>query len=133
MKITTAYTSDHEYTSTTENGQKVKIDMRPEGKTDMSPMELVLSALTACVAVEVASMMRKRRKTVVDLRIEANGKRQESHPRYFTDIHMVFTLVSPDANIEELEKAIKLAADSYCSVGSSLKATITHEGVIERP
>lgn len=133
MKITTTYNSDHEYTSTTEEGQSVNIDMKSEGKTDLSPMQLVLSALTACVAVEVASMIKKRRKTLIDLRIEADGDRQETHPRFFTNIHMIFTLVSPDANKEELEKAIKLAVEGYCSVGSSLKAKITFEGVIELP
>lgn len=133
MKITTQYNSNYEYTSTTSEGQSVKIDMKDEGKTDMSPMQLVLSGLSGCVAVEVALMIQKRRKKLVDLRIEADGTRQEVHPKYFTDIHMIFTLVSPDANKEELEKAIKLAVDGYCSVGSSLKANITYEGLIERP
>ncbi len=133
MKISTQYNSDYEYTATTEEGQSVKIDMKAEGKTDMSPMQLVLSALTACVAVEVALTMKKKRRQVVDLKIEGEGNRQESHPKYFTNIHLTFTLVSPDATLEELNKVIALAVDSYCSVGSSLNADITHEGRIERP
>lgn len=133
MKITTQYNSDYEYTATTEEGQSVKIDMKSEGKTDMSPMQLVLSALTACVAVEVALTMKKKRRQVVDLRIEGDGERRDSHPKYFTKIHLVFTLVSPDATLEELNKVIALAVDGYCSVGSSLNADITHEGRIERP
>ena len=131
--INTSYVSDNEYTSTTTEGQQVKIDMKDEGKTDMSPMQLVLSALTGCVAVEVVSIIKKRRKTVADLKIKADGKRRDTAPKYYTDIHMTFTLVSPDANKEELDKAIKLSVEKYCSVGSSLKANITFEGVIERP
>lgn len=127
MKINTNYISDYEYVSKTDEGQQVKIDMKDTGKTDMSPMQLILSALTGCVAVEVALMMKKRRKTVTDLHIEANGKRRDTDPKSFTDIHLSFTLTSPDAKVEELEKVTKLGLENYCSVGSSLNANITFE------
>lgn len=125
MIIKTKYNSDYEYTSTTENGQSVKIDMKDQNKTDMSPMQLLLSALTACMAVEVALMIKKKRKTVTNLDIEAHGTRRETNPKRFTNIHLKFTLESPDATVQELEKVTKLALDSYCSVGSSLNAEIT--------
>ncbi|QSE95985.1 OsmC family protein [Fulvivirga lutea] len=133
MKITTTYNSDYEYTSSTEEGQKVKIDMKDKGKTDMSPMQLVLSALSGCVAVEVALMIQKRRKKLVDLRIEAEGTRRNETPKGFTDIHLKFILVSPDATVEELEKVTKLGLENYCSVGNSLKANVTFDCAIERP
>ncbi|UII23787.1 OsmC family protein [Fulvivirga ligni] len=127
MKITTNYISDYEYVATTEEGQKVKIDMKDAGKTDQSPMQLVLSALTGCIAVEIALVIKKRRKTLVDLIIDAEGTRNGEAPKYFTNIHLKFTLVSPDANNDELYKATKLSLEKYCSVASSLKADITFE------
>ncbi len=133
MKITTKYKSDYEYTSVTEEGQSVKIDMKDMDKTDMSPMQLVLSALSACVAVEVALMIQKRRKNLTDLSIEAQGTRRDDNPRGFTSIHLIFTLVSPDASKEELEKVTKLGLESYCSVGNSLKADITFECRVLKP
>ncbi|MBL3655495.1 OsmC family protein [Fulvivirga sediminis] len=134
MKITTKYISDYEYEASTEEGQKVKIDMKDSGKTDQSPMQLVLSALTGCIAVEIALVIKKRRKTLIDLIIEAEGTRREEAPKYFTNIHLLFTLVSPDANNEELYKATKLSLEKYCSVASSLNADITFDTkVIEQP
>ena len=122
---TTKYVSDYEYESTAEKGQKVKIDMKAIGKHDQSPMELVLSALSGCLAVEVALMIQKRRKTLNDLEIKAEGTRRDEAPKYFTDIHLRFILTSPDANNEELEKVVKLSLEKYCSVASSLKTDIT--------
>ena len=90
MKITTQYVSDYEYKATTSEGHTVDIDMRKEDKVDQSPMEMVLSALTGCVAVEVALMVKKRRKMVSDLIVEANANRRETAPRSFTDIHLKF-------------------------------------------
>ncbi|MEM8566718.1 MAG: OsmC family protein [Bacteroidota bacterium] len=127
MKITTQYISDYEYKSTTENGNSVSIDMKPEGKTLQSPMELVLSALSGCVAVEIALMIQKKRRTLAGLKIEANGERKTTDPKGFTKIKLHFILDSPDAQIEELQKVSALALDKYCSVADSLKASITHK------
>lgn len=124
MKITTKYINDYEYLATTENGHSAKIDMKSEGKANQAPMEMVLSALTGCIAVEVPLMLQKRRKTLVDLEIEARAKRKEKPPKSFTAIHLHFNVNSPDANQEEVEKIIALALDKYCSVADSLKADI---------
>lgn len=129
---TTKYISDYEYESTAEKGQKVKIDMKAIGKEHQSPMELVLSALSGCVAVEVALMIQKRRKTLHGLEIKAEGNRQDVAPKFFTDIHLKFILHSPDANDEELGKVVKLGLEKYCSVASSLKANITWSTEVQR-
>jgi len=133
MKITTQYISDEEYESSNEHGHKVFIDMKDENKTGQSPMEMILSALSGCVAVEVAQVIQKRRKELTDLSIEATGDRKEDHPRGFTKINLKFTLTSPDANQEELDKVTKLSLEKYCSVAESLKADITFETEIKRP
>lgn len=133
MKISTSYISDYEYLSKTEEGQTVRIDMKDSDKNDMSPMQLVLSALSGCVAVEVALMIQKRRKTLTDLNIVAEGTRREGNPAGFTHIHLTFILTSPDASVEELEKVTRLGLESYCSVGDSLKADVTFDCRIERP
>ncbi|MEM7106920.1 MAG: OsmC family protein [Bacteroidota bacterium] len=126
MKITTTYLSDYEYKSTTENGHEVIIDMKQEGKSFQSPMELLLSALSGCVAVEIALMIQKKRRKLNNLEVEALGKRRATDPKGFTKIELHFILDSPDAQIEELEKVAALALDKYCSVAESLKASIGH-------
>ena len=127
MKITTQYQSDYEYKATTSEGHTVSIDMRKEDKVDQAPMEMVLSALTGCVAVEVALMSKKRRKIGSDLVIEAEGTRRDEAPRSFTGIHLKFILISPDAELEELQKISKLSLEKYCSVADSLKAGVTFD------
>lgn len=130
MKITTKYLSDHEYEAFNDAGNKVFIDMKDEDKTGQSPMEMILSALCGCVAVEVAQMIKKRRKQLDDLTITAEGTRKDDHPRGFTQIRMNFVLKSPDANNEELEKVTRLSLEKYCSVAASLKADITFESSV---
>ena len=127
MKSTTRYISDYVYEGTNENGNKVLVDMRQAvEKENQSPVELLLSALASCVAVEIALIIKKKRKTLTDLVIETDATRKPTHPKSLTDIHHKYILTSPDVKEEELSKMIRLILDNYCSVADSLKANITY-------
>jgi len=96
----------------------------PEIKQSLSPPEMLLAGLCACIAVDVVSILKKKRKTVNDLVTEAYGTRREEHPRGFTHILTKFTLTSPDTSKEELLKVSQLAMDKYCTVASSLNSEL---------
>jgi putative redox protein len=133
MKIELTYRGDEEYTATNETGQQVDIDMLPAGqKQHQSPTQLLLSALTACAAVDIVSMIKKRRKTFIDLKGTAEGTRRDEHPRGFTKIHLHYTIYSPDLTEEEAERIVDLATTKYCSVAASVSAEQTHSIEIVR-
>jgi putative redox protein len=114
------------FESSNESGNTVSIDMRkaPE-KTGQSPIELLQSAVAACAGVEVAAMMKKRKKKVEALAIEVTSVRQDQMPRWLMEIHCKYILTSPDATAGELTKVTRLAMEKYCSVAASLKAVFT--------
>ena len=80
-----------------------------EEKNAFSPTELLLSGIVACAAVDIVSMIKKRRKTFVDMKAETQGDRKENHPRGFKDIDLKYIVTSPDLTEEELAKIIDLA------------------------
>jgi putative redox protein len=126
MKTVTRMIADEVYEAVNENGNSIRIDMRKvEERQSQSPTELLLSALAACGAVDIVLMLKKRRKTVNGLIIETTGTRREEAPRFFTAIHCLYTLSSPDVVEDELTKIVQLALDKYCSVATSLKSRIT--------
>lgn len=98
----------------------------PAEKQHQAPMELLLSALAGCSAIDAVLMLKKRRKEVIDFKIEAEGDRDEGIPAFYKAIHLKFILTSPDASLEEFQKVVKLAVEKYCSVASSLKSEISH-------
>lgn len=124
--VTVRMKADYEYEAVNPQGNVVQIDMydAPE-KQAQSPMDMLLSALGSCAAVDTVLMMKKKRKTVTDFSVEVEGIRNEGVPAFYTDIHMKFILISPDAKEEEFTKVVALSVEKYCSVASSLKATIT--------
>ena len=126
--------ADELYEATNPKGNKVNIDMRKqEDKIDLSPTELLLSALAGCGAVDIVTMLKKRKKSILEFVIETVGTRREEPPRYFTKIHCKYIVTSPDVNEEELNKTAGLALEKYCSVASSLKSEITYSVVVMRP
>lgn len=125
MTSSLRYKADNEFEATNQAGNTVAIDMHPQDeKKDQSPMDLMLSAVAACAAVDIVSMIKKKRRTFVDLKAETTGERAESHPKKFTKIHIKYIITSPDLTEKEAEKVISLAVSSYCSVASSLDPAI---------
>lgn len=126
MHTVTRMIEDELYEASTEAGITVRVDMRPAAlKQDQSPVELLLSAVSSCAAVDIVAILRKRKKTIQTFTIEASGTRNENPPRYFRKIHLTFIIESPDVTSEELEKASALSIEKYCSVAASLKSEIT--------
>lgn len=128
-KVSLNYKSDEEYYSTNSSGNRIEIDMLPrDQKKAQSPTELLLSGVIACAAVDIVSMIKKRRKKLVDITGEATGQRRETDPKKFTEIHMHYTINSPDLTEQEAERIIHLATDKYCSVAATINesTTITH-------
>ncbi|SFU13663.1 putative redox protein [Algoriphagus locisalis] len=124
--VTVRMKADHEYEAVNPQGNVVQIDMYdPAEKKAQSPMDMILSALGSCASVDAVLMMKKKRKTVLDFIVEVEGERNEGVPAFYTDIHMKFILISPDAKDEEFAKVVALSVEKYCSVASSLKANIT--------
>jgi putative redox protein len=110
----------------TESGKIVKLDSAKDKAALIgpSPVELVLQALGGCTAMDVVSILQKMRRTIQSLTLELQGERREEHPRIFTHIHILYKLVSPDTTAHELERAIKLSEEKYCSVSGMLRPTV---------
>ena len=131
MQVRTRMLDHERYESASESDRRVTIDMRPDDlRTHQNPTELLLSAVTACSAVDVVAILKKRKKTIHAFDVITTGKRRTEHPRAFTDIHMEYTIHSSDVTEEEALKAAELAVEKYCSVAASLNSKITWSVVI---
>lgn len=132
MKIKLGYKSDEEYFAESEQGIRVDIDMLdPANKKAMSPMQLLLSGLISCAAVDIVAMVKKRRRTLIDFSGEVAGVRQDETPKKFTHIHIKYTFTSPDLTEEEAERFVSLGVSKYCSVSGSLNDSIEMEHSFE--
>ena len=125
MEVVLGFKSDEEFYTVNSTQNRVEIDMYgPEKKQAQSPMELLLSGIIACAAVDIVSMIKKRRKVLNGFSGKASGQRRLQVPKSFTEVHIHYEIDSPDLTHQEAEKIISLAVDKYCSVASSINSDI---------
>ena len=119
-------------------GHKVVMDGPPEGggrNLGPRPMEALLLGMGACASYDVVTILRKGRQQVTDCRMDITARRAEQDPRVFTEIHIHFTIVGRDVKQNQVERAIALSAEKYCSATIMLgkTAAISHTFEIRPP
>ncbi|HEY7526880.1 MAG TPA: OsmC family protein [Candidatus Limnocylindria bacterium] len=115
-------------TATSGSGFPLAFDTasREEGGIGASPTETVLGALAACTAMDVASILRKKRQAFSSYRIEVTGERAEEHPRVFTAITVEHQLTG-SMTAEAVRRSVELSATRYCPVSAMLSASVRIE------
>src|SRR5215210_8018757 len=106
------------------SGHAQALDTNPERHSAATPVELLLIALGSCTAVDVISIMRKKRAEVSDYRVEVKGFRDENHPRKFTRMEVRHIVRGRGISERALAQAIELSEDKYCSVAATLRPTV---------
>jgi putative redox protein len=112
----------------TVSDQPIEMDADPpEGEDSAAgPKETLLAALAGCTAMDVASILRKKRQEATSYRIAVSGESADEHPRVFTMI-TVEHRVSGDVEPEALRRSIELSSTRYCPVSAMISATATIE------
>ena len=95
------------------------------GDTGPRPAELIPMALAACTAMDVISILRKKRQEVTRYEVRAEGVQMDGHPNAFTRIDVVHVVEGPSIDVDAVRRAIELSATKYCSVGATLSSGIT--------
>jgi putative redox protein len=86
-----------------------------------SPIEALLASLAGCTAMDVASILRKKRQDADTYEIVVDGDRADEHPRVFTSVRVEHR-VSGEVEPEALRRSIELSATTYCPVSAMLSA-----------
>jgi putative redox protein len=108
---------------TAKSGSGFTIDLDSSAGGDdragASPTEAVLGALAACTAMDVASILRKKRQVPERYEIAVSGARAEEHPQVFTSI-VVEHRITGDVDPESVRRSVELSATRYCPVSAML-------------
>ncbi|MDR3391570.1 MAG: OsmC family protein [Sulfuriferula sp.] len=93
------------------------------------PMEMMLLGAGGCTSFDVVHILKKARADITDCVAEIEAERAETDPKVFTKIHMHFIVSGRKLKSEQVERAINLSAEKYCSASIMLGKTadITHD------
>jgi putative redox protein len=93
------------------------------------PMELLLMSLGGCTAMDVISILKKKRVDLNDFGMEIEAERAEEHPKVFTEIKLHFIFTGKNIRTKDVERAIDLSQSKYCPATAMLRKSvkITHD------
>ena len=115
-----------------ETGHAVILDGAPDAggrNLGMRPMDMLLIGMGACTSFDVVTILKKSRQPVIDCVAEIEAARADEIPKVFTRIHVHFVVTGQGLNPAQVERAVKLSAEKYCSASIMLgkAAEITHD------
>ncbi|MEP6926349.1 MAG: OsmC family protein [Ginsengibacter sp.] len=117
-------TGDFGFEVKDENGHILHTDSSIENggsNYGFRPMQLVLSALGSCSAIDMVSVLKKQRQTVEQFKIKIEGEREkDTIPSLWKSIKVSFELYG-NIDKEKANKAGALSIEKYCSVAETLR------------
>ena len=131
MKARVKWLDHMSFVAESGSGHSIVLDGSPDhGGRDLGirPMESVLIGLGACSAFDVILMLKKARQNVRDCEVVLEAERADAVPAVFTKIEMVFRIDGTDLSKKQVDRAVSLSAEKYCSVSKMLEESveITH-------
>jgi putative redox protein len=123
MKAKVAWRGNLSFEGTADTGFAVPLGAAPEvgGDNDgFRPMELFLNGLAGCTAMDVISILRKKKQDVTAFEVQVDADRANDHPKVFTRIHLHFIITGRNIDPGAVERAIELSATRYCPAQAML-------------
>jgi putative redox protein len=114
-----------------ESGHHVTLDAAEHAgghNAGFLPMEMLLVGLAGCTAMDVITILRKKRQQVTAYEVQVQGVRADDHPRVFVEITVEHRFTGYHIQPEAVERAIELSKTRYCGAGAMLGkvAHLTH-------
>jgi putative redox protein len=132
MKARIKWVEDATFLGEAGSGHALVMDGPPEsGGRNLGPrpMEMLLLGMGGCTAFDVIMILKKARQPVTDCVVELSAERAEKAPKVFTRIHVHFVVTGQGLAEKQVERAVQLSAEKYCSASIMLgkAAEISHD------
>jgi putative redox protein len=108
------------FLSTDSTGHSVVMST-PDENTGMKPSELILSALAGCASVDVVNILEKKQSPLSHLEVQVSAEQDADPPWAFRKIHMKFLVKGKGLTGKNVEQAVDLSNEKYCSVAATLR------------
>jgi len=116
--VTTTWKGQMNFVSKSEDGD-IELDAAEnaggQGK-GLRAKPLMLSSLTGCTGMDVASLLKKMRATPQHFEVIVDATLTDEHPKYYDTTHITYIFGGKDLNREKIAKAVDLSFNTYCGV-----------------
>lgn len=127
MHATVNWSGRMSFAGTAESGFSLPLGADPAvgGDTDgFRPIELMLVGLAGCTAMDVISILHKKKQAVSAFEVRAEAERADEHPRVFTRIHLRYRVTGTGIDPAAVARAIELSETKYCPAQAMLRPAV---------
>jgi len=131
MKSEVVWKGGMAFTGTSDGGYLIPLDAKKAAgghELGFRPLQLFAVGLAGCTAMDVISILQKKRQEVTEFSVSTEVERAEEHPRVFTKIVLNYNVTGKNLELEAVERAVELSEKKYCGAMAMLRETaeITH-------
>lgn len=133
MKARIKWVEDVMFVAESGTGHAIVLDGAPESggrNIGMRPMELMALSVGSCSSYDVVTILKKARQHITSCEAEVTAQRVDATPAVFESIHLHFKVSGIELSEKQVERAIELSAEKYCSASIMLKnagVKVTHD------
>jgi len=121
MNAKVTWQKELQFVGMADSGFPVKIDSHSSPETGVGPVEMVAIALAACTAMDVISILVKKKTDVTSFEVKVDADRAADPPKRITKAVLEYVVRGHDVDEDSVRRAIELSATKYCSVHATLK------------
>ena len=124
MKANVSWNGGMQFTGVAPSGIAVQMDSDSAyggNQHGVRPMEMVALALVGCTAMDVISILQKKRQAVTGFEVNIDAPRSADYPKVFTKAIITFVVTGADVDENALLRAIELSVTKYCPVHAMLE------------
>ena len=130
MQANVTWKSEMLFDATSHSAHTILLDGDPAHTHGPSPMEIVLMGLCGCTAIDVVSILNKKREPFTGLSVSAVAEQAGESPKVFTKVRLIYR-VGGKVSTKAMEDAVRLSETKYCSVAGMISTTAKIEYEIE--
>jgi len=98
-----------------------------DGQPGFRPMELMGIGLGGCTAMDVLSILNKKRQDVRDFKVVVHTQSAEQHPHVWTTVHIEYIVTGKDIDPAAVERAMQLSSERYCPAQNMIDKAVDIE------
>jgi len=87
------------------------------------PMELIALGLAGCTAMDVLSILQKKRQKITNFEVRVDAPRSADHPKVFTSAVISYIITGNNIDETGVLRSIELSFTKYCPVQKMLDGT----------
>jgi putative redox protein len=112
------------FVATTGTGRRLVFGDHAD-ENELSPVETILGTLAACSAMDVVSILDKKRQVVDSYEIDVRAEQREEYPQVYTRIDVTHIVEGTVVLEAAVRRAVELSATKYCPVNAMISAGAT--------